>query len=495
MKSLEKMEDLPTRPLGNLEKYLVHQHSLSFYNNVQVATVFTIPKLAHNLTQDQFRVLIFAALEETILRHPILGYGLKDEDSNTPAWVTLGQIDLNKAAQFIDGDPKSDLDTWMQAEHRRPFLCRSEIPLWRLMIISKHGGIDRDSTISFAGSFSFLHVVGDGLSAAAFHQTFFQGMQTSLAKITADPAEFMMASKSVVKTSNLPLVPTLEDSMALPITPLFLLARAFKAFFYSPTDPLEWSGSPIRKTAPLRLPESNVRSFILQHSVVANLLARCREHKTTITALITAAVASGLASIYKTHTRFTSAVPFSLRKFSKHASTDMGCYTAIVEPKFSSESNPPQGYITCRPTSTLDAPGSEDDGGIWKAASECKTLISQGTALTSNLSVGLTRFIKDYRNQFLGMLGQKRRHAFVVTNIGIVNGGALLDSPEQIVGFDRVVFSTGASTNGAPYSICVASAVGGDLSIVLNWESGVVEDGDAAVLLLMLERDLRHLAE
>lgn len=478
-----------TRFAGNLEKFLIHQHLVKFYTSVQVACVYTLSKTAPAFVDGDIRGFILAALGKTIERHPVLSVALTGEDSPQPSFKRLDQIDLREIVHFVEADPAdlTAVDARIQDEHRKPFHRTQDLPLWRCEVISS-----KDIT-SFALSFSFHHVVGDGLSGAAFHRTFRNTLNDLIESGETSPRA--SSKPEIIQVPKLDLVPHLEESMDLPLTALFMLTKAFKTYLYSSTDTLEWSGPPIQDALP---PLSNTRTFYLPQSVVKDLRNGCRKHQATITALVTVLVARILGVLYPTHSRLIASVPFSLRKFSKHSPDDMGCFTAIAEPWFSADKSLPWGYISCR-SSTAHAgeTASADDNKIWKAASECKEFIHKRSSSSENLSVGLTKFVSDYRQHFLGMLGGRRRHAFNVTNIGVVDGGisSVAGLEEHKTAFDRAVFSAGASTSGSPYTVCLASAKDGYMSVTLNWEKGVVEDSTAGELSVSLEKELNRLAE
>ncbi|KAK2743137.1 hypothetical protein CKAH01_06847 [Colletotrichum kahawae] len=485
------MEVKPLRSVGNLEKFLIHQHLVKFYNNVQVACIYTLSNTAPALVDSDIRGFILTALGKTVERHPILGVALTDEDSPQPSFKRLDQIDFREIVHFFEAvHDLSTVDARIQDQHQKPFHRTQDLPLWRCEVIKSP---DSNDVITFALSFSFHHVVGDGLSGAAFHRTFRNALNGLVESGETSPS--VSSGHEVVQVPKLDLVTHLEESMDLPLTAFFMLSKAFKAYLYSSTDTLEWSGPPIQDALP---PASNTRTFYLPQGVVKDLRSGCRKHQTTITSLVTVLVARILGVLYPTHSRFIASVPFSLRKFSKHSPDDMGCFTAIAEPCFSSERSSPWGYISCRSSTTHAAETpSADDNKIWKAASECKDFIHKRSSSSDNLSVGLTKFVSDYRQHFLGMLGGRRRHAFTVTNIGVVDGGisAVVGLEKQKAVFDRVVFSAGASTSGSPYSVCLASAKDGYMSITLNWENGVVEDSSASELSVSLEKQLNRLAE
>ncbi|KAL0935121.1 uncharacterized protein CTRU02_209712 [Colletotrichum truncatum] len=491
------MDGSPVRPVGHLEKFLIHQHLVRFYNNVQVTAVYTVPNTEFKFNNDDIQWLVYKAIGKTLNRHPILGVAVRNEDSPQPEWIRLERVDLREIVRFIETEPNmTNLDAWIQDEHQNSFHKPQELPLWRCTVVVPPQAPETVDAVVFALSFSFHHAVGDGLSGAAFQKTFRQSLNEIISSVETIRSDFDLTGKEVLEVPKLALVPYLEESMALPLTPLFMLGKVFKTYLFSPVDTQEWSGPSIRDIRP---PISHLRSFHLPQEVVRNLRSGCRRHQTTITALITVIVARALALLHPTHSRFVGAVPFSLRKFSKHSPDDMGCYTAIAEPYFSSERSPPWGYISCRSNGRPNSSkGLSKDDSLWRAAQSCKDVIRTRSESTSNLSVGLTKFVGDYRQHFLNMIGEKRRHAFTVTNIGVIDGGislpVALQGDEKAV-CDRLLFSVGASTNGSPYSVSVASATNGYMSVTLNWEKETVEESDANSLLESLDSELNRLAQ
>ncbi|KAL0938251.1 uncharacterized protein CTRU02_207982 [Colletotrichum truncatum] len=335
----------------------------------------------------------------------------------------------------------------------------------------------------------------------AFHKTFHRCLNQLLSstETTAGSEHLNLAGKEIVAVPKLPLIPYLEESMTFPMSRLYFLRLLFKALVYAPIDPLEWVGPPIGSTRP---PFSNLQYFHLPQQETRSLLRQCRQHQTSITALLTVLVAIGLSVLHTPSTRFTASVPFSLRKYSKHAQDDMGCFTSIAEPRFCADDNPPPGYIPCQRTASSSQDddntlSSTNDSKLWASANMCKQFLRQRSASTANLTNGLLKFKNDHRNGFLRSSGTSRRHAFTLTNLGVVDSQASQIDEQAArprASVDRFVLSAGIATNGAPYTVCVVSQAGGYMGITVNWEAGVVEDESANWLLAFLEKELKRLS-
>jgi hypothetical protein len=359
--------------------------------------------------------------------------------------------------------------------------------LWRVVVAFQDAAPTASGTFSFTMAFFCHHAIADGLSAGAFNLTFLDALNY-LIDHHSD-----IAYKSVIEVPKLSLVSNLELETPLPVSFFFMLKEFFKAYIYNPDDPLEWSGPPIDATTP-RPPLPTIRSFSLPHATVNTIASRCREEKTTVTALITILAARWLGTTYPTHKRFCGKVPFSLRKFSKHGQRDMGCYVSDIGLYFSSETKPLRGYISCYTTAPKTTVGRDLE--LWEGARACKAVVDKRSSTVANQNIGLLRFVRDYAKFFFVKLGTKRQYAFEVSNIGVLDGGVKTgDGNKERATFDRVTFSTGLCTSGNPYTIFLATAKSGYMTVSIGWETGIVDEEEALGLLGWLKRELTGLIE
>jgi hypothetical protein len=433
--------------------------------------------------------LIYSTLTETLKNQPILGVTIEDEQSTNPKWARLVKIDLRELVKIIQEESPSTSDRWIEASHREPLDRVGELPLWRVVVAFQEAvpTASGSSTFSFTMAFFCHHAIADGLSAGAFNLTFLDALN----HLIDHPSD--IAYKFVIEVPKLSLVPNLELGTPLPVSFFFMLKEFFKAYIYNPDDPLEWSGPPIGATTPCP-PLPTIRSFSLPHTTVNAIASRCREEKTTVTALMTILAARWLGTTYPTHKRFCGKIPFSLRKFSKHAQRDMGCYVSDMGLYFSSETKLPRGYISCYTASPETTVGR--DPQLWEGARACKAVIDKRSSTAANQNVGLLRFVRDYAKFFLRTLGTKRQYAFEVSNIGVLDGGAKTgEENKERATFDRVTLSTALCTSGNPYTIFLATAKSGYMAVSIGWETGIVSEGEAVDLLKWLAKELRGLVE
>jgi hypothetical protein len=473
-----------------MEKFFIFRNQVKFHNNIEVGATYTVPRSLLKIPlEDAFKSLIFSALAGTLKSQPILGVTIEDEQSMNPKWARLDRIDLRELVKIIQEESPSASVKWIEACHREPLDRIGELPLWRLVIAVQEAALTASETrtASFTLAFFCHHAIADGLSAGAFNLTFLDALN----HLVDHPSS--IAYKPVIEVPKLSLAPNLELRTPLPVSFLFMLKQIIKNFIYNPDDTLEWSGPPIDVNLP-RPPIPNIRSFLLPHTTVNRIISRCREEKTTMTALITMLTALWMGATYTKHKRFCGKVPFSLRKFSKHSPRDMGNYVSDAELYFSSETKPARGYISCDASST--APTTENDSKLWEGARECKAMIVERSSTTLDQNVGMTRFVSNYRKLFLGWLGTKREHAFEISNIGVLDGGVKVgEENKERATFDRARFTTALCTYGDPYTIFIATAKNGYMTVSLGWATGVVSEQEGVGLLVWLETELRRLAE
>lgn len=469
-----------------MERFNIIRNHVSFYNNVQVSATYTIPRSTlPSPGLASFTRLIHSALRETLKSQPILNVVIEDEGTPQPKWKRAETIDFRELVKITEHNPTLNPDTWLTEGHKERLDRVDELPVWRVRVGTQKSDLSAaSSTLSFVLAFYGHHAIADGVSCGAFHTTFLDGLNG----LIAHPSS-ITTSPLFRPSSSLELLPSLEEAAPLPISIWFAIKQIIKAFFYNPLDPKNWSGPPVASSLPTITP--NLRTFLLGPKQVTKLLQVCRNNGTTLTALISVLTARKITEMHPEYSHVAGVIPFSFRKFSGHDPRAMGVFVSSVTPYFASEPNPPCGYISCASTST-DKPSSSNNE-LWESARQTRQFIASGSASPKNQMVGMLRFAPDFKGFFLGLFGKKRDHAFEVSNIGVVDGG--IGEGEGKASFDKVVFSTGLCVYGDPFSVLVASAKGGDLTVSVSWMSEVTEKEEGVALCEYLEEWMRGLAD
>lgn len=460
-----------TDNLGRYERYNIARNHIRFYNNVGTTASYEVPE---NRTHEHgIEGSVFTALSKLIDHHAILSISIANEGSLKPSWVTLPEIDLKEVVCFYNLDERATETTRsiIEAAHRRPFERLEDLPLWRLVVIEHHTTPSSNSQITANTKtidigFFWHHGIGDGNTGIAFHLNFMDAINNAVQSI--GPVE------SVVVPPKLDLPPSIEQAHPLPLSQWFVAKQILKALLPSPVDQLLWTGPPIRSENNI----THLRTLVFPAPIVNSLLNVCRKNNVTLTPLLVVIIARLLPTIYTDYQHFRCKTAISFRRFTGTDERAMVNYVTSIGHYFSSK--PKTGYIDC---------GGEF---CWSAVQNCKREIDAATAGPKNHSIGLLKFLNDYGGFLRNRVGQKMADSFEVSNVGVMDGG--LGDENKAVKVKRVIFSQSSNVMGPPYIFSMATAKGGDLTIALTWQDGIVDLEAVQMILIGLDSELRRLA-
>ncbi|KAL4989409.1 alcohol acetyltransferase [Aspergillus falconensis] len=450
------------RPVGLSEKYSTARHPLRFYMNVAITANYTIPETFTLPVKDY----IYRALEILISQHPILSAIPIGEETEKPYFARLPEIDLaqpisfQKTAKGLTLDEQdSELQSLIQTQHDTGFTA--PLPYWRLIVLT-----NSESKRRFTAVFVYHHGLGDGTSGKAFHRSFLRALREAA---SLKPGE----ARQVVIPPKTPLLPPLEDVHPLPISIPFLLKNVFKALVYSKPDPNLWAGGPFQ--LPL---STQVRFLVLSAAQTSALVKICREHSTTVTCAVETAIARSLfPHIPEKYTRVASSIPITQRPWLPDTITDesMGVYVQEMPEVFTRKAVT-QGTFP------------------WDEAQRARQTITKELALESkNTSVGLFKYVKDYRRDLCeSKIGKPRPVTFELSSLGVVKTESSEDSSIPQMG--RVIFTQSASVTGAAIEFSLVTGAEGSLALGISWQAGVVEGNTVQAVIDTLKKELYHLS-
>ncbi|KAL4735773.1 alcohol acetyltransferase [Aspergillus similis] len=430
--------------------------------NVAITANYSIPETFSLSLKDY----IYAALETLISQHPILSAIPIGEDTDKPYFARLPEIDLAQPITFQKRakDPTldehdSELQTLLQTQHDTGFAA--PLPYWRLIVLT-----DSESERRFTGVFVYHHGLGDGTSGKAFHRTFLRALRES---VSLKPGE----AKQVVIPPKTPLLPPLEDVHPLPISIPFLFKIAFKTWVYSKQDPSLWAGGPIQ--LPL---STQVKFLVLSAAQTLALVNACREHSTTVTCAVETAIARSIfPHIPEKYTRVVGSIPITQRPWLPDTITDesMGVYVQEMPETFARRAVTQESFP-------------------WDEAQRARRTITKELALESkNTSVGLFKYVKDYRKDLCeSKIGKPRPVTFELSSLGIIKTEDCEDPSIPQMG--RVIFTQSASVTGAAIEFSLVTGADGSLALGVSWQPSVVEEDTVQAVLDTLKRELDHLS-
>ena len=387
------------------------------------------------------------------------------DDTQEPYFVRLPHINLDEVVSFtqrttsqdLQGDaPDVDLQALLETQHNTPFTAPNAY--WRLCIL-----LDPTKDRRFTAAFVFHHAIGDGSSGKAFHHTFLRALRTPSTNET----------KSVISSPQTPLLPNIEEIHPMPLSFFYLARKVFQAKIWSRRDPGLWTGSKIQ--TPLK---TRVRLVPFPAQILTLLRTRCRQEKTTITALLQTVVARSLfAHLPKHFFRLNCTGALSARRWLPDVITDesMGVFVVDMEESYSR-------------SEVMAADGSFP----WDEARRSRQTIEGALSLEGrDAGPNLLRFVNDYQQELcLSKVGQDRDKSFEVSNIGAVH----FESDPEKPSIDGMVFSQCASIMGNALMVSVVTGGDGCLMLALSWQEGVVEEQLVDAFIESTKDELRHLS-
>ncbi|EXJ54683.1 hypothetical protein A1O7_10024 [Cladophialophora yegresii CBS 114405] len=456
MENLEKL-----RPVGRLERYSTARHDLKFYLGPAVTASYKLSK-SYSLPLKDY---IYKALGDVIARHPILSAIPVDEHTQTPYFVRLPEINLDKCVTLErrqhdypwEAETRdTELDELLSSQHSIPY--GAPRPFWRLRVLYHPS--------HFTAAFFYHHALGDGQSGIAFHRTFHEALSSAFSGSLAIPVPNIMATPST------PLQPDLEALHPLPVTVWYLLKVLFKEWilskFWPARNPGLWTGG--KCTASLG--QTRLRSLNIPALKTTAFKNVCRENGTTITAALQTLIAGMLfAHLPENCTSLTCSGALSTRRFlQKEAGiTDdvMGVFMQDMSEIYNRRSFE-HAHDSKSELSVLS----------WPEAQRSRRNIEHTLSLRgANAGTNLLKYVNNFHEDlFLSKIGKHRENSFEVSNLGLVkpytsgHGGSGLE-------MGRMVFTQSAGVTAAAIQVSVVTGADGCLVLGFSWQEGIVEDG------------------
>ncbi|KAK6507682.1 hypothetical protein TWF481_006105 [Arthrobotrys musiformis] len=442
------------RELGFYERFRVSLHDLGYYNNVSIIARYSNA----TKTLNSWPQSIFRGFSHAVQKHPELSTTVARDADGTLYFQRLPTVDLEQLVTFkqlqdIEGeDVDAKLITLSTAENNRGFENTSTTPSWRAIALRESSNSD-----SFRVAFVWHHVIGDGRSGLAVHQSLLEA--------------FRLSEDDVDCKSNRPTSVTSLDLRRVPSSanPLFTSMEQMLPNSTAPatvTSPLlgrKWAGNAYNDKSPIVTELGHIR---IPASSVQNILTQCRKHSTTMTALLQAIVAKALLEqVGVSYDRIRTAVAVSLRRFfdPKLGIDDsvMGLWISTYTTEFHKTQFHPRTDAV-----ELDV--------LWQLSQQNTAQINSVVANGGReVEIMGLMGVNDYSAAVKARVGQPRDNSFGLTNLGVF-GAASIEEGHGRITLDDMFFSQSCHSNGAAFQICIVTVQGGDMNIVFNWQKGII---------------------
>lgn len=322
------------------------------------------------------------------------------------------------------------------------------------------------------------------MSGVAFHACFLELLTASTSSdSTSSP---LTSGDRIVHTPNVALLPSLEEALPLPISWGNFATTVYKMLFSSP-DPTLYTGGQI-SFSPANPPKTRLSVIHLPASTATRLAQLCRQQKSSVTSLLIVLIAQVLARQYPESTEFCASVPISLRRFTDIGNRQMVNYVSSVTPRFSTiPAKPGHLHLSLNPTASSQVP--------WDVIRSCRGSIDRVASSPSDHHVAWLRYVSDYFAFYTRKVGKRREASFEVSNLGLVDGvtdGGQMEDGHK-VRCTRMTFSQSVNVVGPLWVFSVATVKGGDMTVALTWQEGLLRDEEVDRVMAELQSELTGL--
>jgi hypothetical protein len=487
------------------ETYQLAMYLLDQYRGTALSCRYTIsPKLVPASSQTQLEQTLKLAVAAVTTRHPMLQVGMTNTTSKAPSWIQLPTLNLTQQIHWVHLAAQDYFEATVQEtfhaqlDDRFPDPSR---PGWKITVIRQTD----DDVMEIL--LTWNHPQFDAMGAKVFHEDLIQMLNTNSGSVALERAGFKLNGDILTLPSAPPPLPKPIESLTnIPLDVKFLLKSLWEELRpgFLNRDPSWATWCPIRPT-PYR---TQYRCFLLDNASVRALQTRCRDHHTTITALLNALALLAFSSRLGT----TAAPAFQSSTIVDHRRN---------LPPGASPPNAPWGtndrlvgnYVTqCfhrwdakmvariraeLPPATNDAAtgasASAETGkgkelspalerALWVAAAQNRREIAAKLdAGLRNDMLGLFKHVTDWKKTMRNFARRKRQFTWLVTNIGVLEGGDTQADPDEGEqrksqwAITRAQFGLSAEIPLAAIEFSPVSVAGRGMVVGASWSDAAVD--------------------
>lgn len=420
--------------------------------------------------------VVETALAHLILRLGGLRVGIIDEDTNTPCFVHVPSMNLQDFIEWkmvTASNPAQQDDKVLEAMADRLEQLWPDIavrPPWKLIVVQNKIQVANHIVLDMI--FATHHALADGKSTAVFHTQLLRELNIS----SGPPQE--LDNHILRCTQPLILAPSQDELVQFTISwPYFLKllwSDVLCPSWLKPTPPFTtWSGQPIA-FEPHKL---HTRLVAIKPENVARIIATCRTHGATLTAILHILVLTSLAR----HVPADAAVAFSgqtsvsLLPWAKlPPGVDIDLNSVLTDVNIGHRKVwDPETVAKLRFKLGLADDKAEEEL-IWPLAAGWRDDMKIKIAtLPNDDSAGLLHHVSDWRKKWLDTIGKPRGTAWSIANIGSMSGVGEEGSGDWSI--RRACFTSPAQIVGSAIGISVAGIEGGEVTLILTWQDTIVD--------------------
>lgn len=456
------------------EHWSTSRHAIGIYTGIANSCRYVISE--DRLHNRPVQAVVEEALGRLILRLGGLRVGIIKEDTNQASFVSVASMNLG---DFIEWETVT-VSSQAQCDARVLEATRSRLeqlwpdissrPPWKLLVVQN--GASAPGRVVLDMVFTTHHALADGKSTMVFHN----GL---LRELNSDSAPPTGLKSHVLSFDRLPvLAPPQQELIQFKIGWVFFLKTLWKEFgpsWLKPRPPVEpWVG----KVITLEPHKLKLRLVSIEPEVVTNLVSACRAHGATLTAIIHVLVLASIAKRVPAEVApaFSSETPIGLIPWAKSPPGVELDLTSMLSVLNTSSNKLWDADTVADLRRRLDEVHEGiEEGLIWPLAATWRAEMKTKLASLPNDDVcGLMHYVTDWQKRWEGKIGQKRDATWEVSNIGLIKG--IADDSQGGWKIQRSFFTQPAFLAGPAFAVNVTGVEGGEVTLTLNWQSGVIDD-------------------
>jgi alcohol acetyltransferase len=494
---------------------------LDTYIGTGISCRYTVPaNLVGPSAVEDLQHAFEQAVALTALEHSLMQAGLANEKSNKPAWTHLESIDLGHHITWVISPAGEHYEGFLRSSARDlndiQFLDSATRPGWRIVVTRPD-----DESPFIDVLFNWNHPYFDGTGGKIFHQTLLRVLSEQLSMgATAVPQLNNHILTTTTKPKDKLFIPSVEKLTPASATLPYMvktIAHELSPAWLSKPDAADSSWAPTRLPAGVKY-ETIMRGFFIEPSALANILAKCRARKTTLTALLHGiSFVSLIPALQKRNIDVpatASETAISLRRFAKDAGKKTKKNPTGIDPENSmvccvSVFNHRFGETLTQDVKSATSKAGQDGASDEQRMAALENLLWAATDVAmggindrlrmgmKNEIMGLLGYAGDLQDYFKLLMEKPRHFAWLITNIGVIDGKPAVsgDNPPQSAwGIQKARFTLSADITGPAYEVSTISVKGGELSVHISWPRGMADDTIGDDLTVDLEKWLLFLA-
>ncbi|RKK84395.1 hypothetical protein BFJ69_g2181 [Fusarium oxysporum] len=448
--------------LGVLGRYYSARHTLGQYRSACVTATYNI-SLPNDSLLNELDNALEHALQATIQQRGGLRYGISDEkEAGIPLFRQIRTFDRQDVLKVIDsqhvkghdekaGEVTDDaLSKVLENGHSELWLENK--PAWKVVVVKHTSNCTSGISLRLHIAFFAHHAIADGLSGVAFHSAFMSNLKLE----TNLPAQWPLELNELQDPP--PTIEKREDCLSCSCT---ICTTPDKS------DEPVWGGGPITVTSTVNY-ESCVRIVTIPATPFSDLLKKCKHANVTVTGLLHAIICTSLNnSIKEDGPGFRAVTPFSARRHTGVSDTEIVNHISYLTSYVSHEDL--QKIKNYQHGSTTEEEHIIDLAR--RFSNEVATKVKEFPH--GSMATKLNQ-VQDILQGCKSQGGTQRRYTYELSNLGSVSSIRPLEGSG--IELDRLVFTQCGFVAGPALGFNCVSARGGDFTISITWQRGIVAE-------------------